>query len=348
MTRKQINIAVLCGPENGSPRVLAETLNAFLLDEGHASEINFRVKALTRLLPARMLNYNRWLTFFYKAYHYIGDRRMFSLMRKKDAVILCGCTPYAFYSDSYHVERFRKIIKKPVLYYAVQYLENAPTIVERLKAGKHAGLERYDWHLTVSPVTEVRHTPAPPWSRLGLYLKSTGLEPVAKEEFFAVVDFSHPGYEAYREEQISALKELGIPYISLEKRYTLAEIRELYKKAAVYFMQSTEAYGMPIAECLACGSYIFTPDTSWPMSWRLDEHPEVHGPGTLPGCFVVYNDPADLRKKLLELRDNYDTEKTPREVFDIFHSYYPSFYEGDRESLEELMGKIREGKLVRE
>jgi len=339
--KKTLKIAILTGSENGSPKVLAETLHPFITSTGNSSEIFYKVKALWRLNSSKTVKLNKFMWFLYKLIYFVNDLNLFKQLRKTDAVIITACSPYGFYKDSYNVKKFKSKIKnKPVLYYAVQYLENSPTIMEKLQAGGHASLDRYDWHLTVSPITELRGIPSPPWNQIGLNLKSSGLKPETKKELVAVVDFLRPGYEHYREIQIKVLKELNIKYISLEIPYSLNEIREIYKQSAVYFIQFPEAYGLPIAECLACGSYIGTPDSSWPMSWRLDEKPEVHGQGTLPECFLVYNGENDLKQKLITIKENYDLQNTPKKVFDNFFKNYSTFYEGNEDGLREVLKRI--------
>lgn len=339
----QLDIGIICGPENGSPRVLAETFAAFIRDSGNDAEVFYRAKAFKRLLPSKCVKYNWLLWLLYRIKHLPGDWIFFSRLRKMKAIIICDWTPNGFYNDTYNIEKLKGIINhKPILYYAVQYLLNSPTIVEKLKNGNHASIERYDWHLSVSSVTELRGKPAPPWNQIGMYLKSTGLSPATKQEFIAIVDFVRPGYEQYREIQIRILEVLGISYISLEHSYSLNEIRELYQQAALFFIQFPEAYGLPIAECLSCGTYIFTPESSWPMSWRLDNELEVHGPGTLPDCFVVYDGANSLKKKLEILRKDYDLFKTPKKVFETFYKNYPTFYEGNPESLKEVLKRIEE------
>jgi len=336
-----LKIALVCGIENGSPKVLAHTLQQLILESGKEAKVFYRVKALNRLLGAKKAKYSplKWL--LNKAYHFIGDRTFFSEIRKMDAVIICGWTPHSFYSSSFNVEAFKnRIHDVPVLYYAVQYLNNAPTIVSRLKEGDHALTERFDWHLSVSDVTEIRSVPQAPWSLVGMYLKSAGLKPEPKKEFTALIDFPQPGNDAFMQYQMEVLDELDIKYIKLEGQYSVEEIREIYKSTSIYFIQSREAYGLPIAECLACGSYVMTAESSWPMSWRLDSHPEVHGPGTLPECFVVYDNKDDLKRKVEEIRSNYDLIRTPQKVFDVFLENYPHYYNGNIEGLNQVFEKL--------
>lgn len=325
---------------------MANTLKSMINDSGNSATVFYNIKALRRLFPASVVNRNIVLWSIYKLRYFFDDIRLFRKIRKMDAVVVCDWTPHGFYKDSYNVKAFKKRINsKPVLYYAVQYLMNSPTIKAKLEEGGHATIDRYDWHLTVSSVTEQRGIPAPPWTQIGLNLESTGIKPAIKDDFYVIVDFLRPGYEEFREIQIKVLEELEINYISLEKSYTLEAIREIYKKAALIFVQFPEAYGLPIAECLGYGAYVGTPKSGWPMSWRLDEEPEVHGPGTLPDCFIVYDDDEDLKKKLIKLKNTYHLEKTPEEVFRSYVKHYPSFYKGNRDGLQDVFGKI-ENKLI--
>ncbi len=342
-------IAIITRPEPGSPRVLAECLHRAIGAAGRESQIFFKTGALKRLLRHEEVKERcGWLTWTaFKGAHWISDWFFFRSLRGFDALVVSDCIPLAFYKDSYSIERLKKRAAIPVMIYEVYYLGNAPTIVAELEQNGHSGIDRYDWHLAVSEVTEIRQTPGYPWSQVGLFLKGTGLQPNEKKALLAIVDFARPGHEAIRGAQIRALKELEIPYVSLERKYAISEIRALYQQATFYFMQSLEAFGVPIAECLSCGCLVFTPDSSWPMSWRLDQHPQVHGPGTLSPCFVVYRDREDLKAKLLEIKACYDGRTTPQEVFRTFLRDYPSFYEGNMEALEEILTKVENKELMK-
>jgi hypothetical protein len=140
---------------------------------------------------------------------------------------------------------------------------------------------------------------------------------------------------------------LNIPYVSLEKSYTISEIRSIYMASTFYFMQSSESFGLPIAECLCCGSIVFSPDSSWPMSWRLDENPQVHGPGNLPECFIIYNGMEEMKIKLQNIISNYDLDNTPQKIFDIFYDHYPTFYDGNLKAVEEVFNKIKKKELIK-
>jgi hypothetical protein len=337
-----MKVAIVTTTIHGSPRVLADTLKPFIEHTGNEARIFYRIGALNRLFSSKEYGVNKILWSLHRLRYHIKDSRFFSDLKNYNVIVICGTTPHAFYKNSYNIQGLRKRRPGiPILYYAVQYLENSPTLVEKLNQGGHSGLTLFDWHLSVSSITEIRVPITPPWCSIGLYLKSTGLKPNPKQQFLALVDFKQPGFENYREEQITILEELEVPYIALEKKYTIAEIRTIYNQSSIYFIQSFEAFGIPIAENLACGNYIFTAEASWPMSWRLDKKPELHGSGTLPDCFVVYKNSEGLRYYIERIRSEYDLEETPKQVSNTFIEYYRTLYEGNSEALEAVLRRFQ-------
>jgi hypothetical protein len=261
-------------------------------------------------------------------------------LREYDAIILSECLPNAFWKNYLAIETLRKKLNKPVLSYTDAYLGNAPLHKQKWLKEDDNGADRYLVNLCPSPVTELRGVDNENWKAIGVNISLSGLKPVVKKEFVAVVDFAQKGYEGYREQQLSALKKLGIKTIVLEGRYPIEEIRKIYQQAAIFFLAFPETFGLPIAECLASGTFIFTPQSGWPMAWRMDENPLPWGPGRLPDCFKVYHDEADLERQLIALRNSYDNNKTPFEVFDCFIKHYSSFYYGDAAALKQVMSSL--------
>jgi hypothetical protein len=342
-----LRIAIITRSDYRSPRILAESLKLQLLDVGVEADVLFKISVLTRLnsfdKSKEKIKFHFWLR--KKIANFFKDQEFLKKLKAYDAVIISECCPNGFWRDLYHIEKLRTILNKPVLFYEVYYLGNAPTQIRSLKESGSALIERYSWHLSVANVTEVWIKEVAPWSCIGLDLTNTGLKPVAKKEFIAIVDFKQPGYEKYREEQIKVLDELEIKTIELCGNYTLEEIRSIYKQAAVFFIQFPEAFGLPIAECLASGAHIITPSSSWPMAWRLDDNPGVHLDGKLPNIFTTYSSTEDLKIKLVELREKYELDKTPFEIFDLFIKHYAHYYYGDKTKLKEVIEKIREGQI---
>lgn len=344
-----IRIAIVSSPENRSPRVLAESLHQFLNSTNAYSKVFYRINSFKRLLKFKDVKhkYKFHLWIGYKLLYFFKDQIFIDKLKNFDAIILCDYVPTAFFNDTYDIEKLRILVGNiPILFYEIAYIGNTPTLLVELQSLKAISIAKYDWHLAVSEVTEITQKPSAPWSQIGLYLKSTGLKPLPKKEFLAIIDFAHSGSEEFRNIQIQVLEELNIPYKILEGNYTFTEIRKIYMDATFYFMQSLESFGLPIAECLCCGSYIFTPECSWPMSWRLDKNPQVHGPGILPKCFSIYNGVEDLKIKLKDIIKNYDLERTPKKIFDIFYNHYPTFYDGNLNAMEDVLNNIESKKLI--
>jgi len=343
-------IAILARSENASPKVLAQSLRHMLLRLNVHVDIHWdtiatigRLKPFEILFMDQKLNWNGKLGFLInKLRYYFIDSSVIKTLNTYSAIVLCECIPNAFWKSYLPVEKLRALLPSvPIILYEVYYLGNSPTQMEKLADTKDASIDRYDWHLSVSEITEIRSSSIHPWSFVGLDIEHTGLRPVEKNEFIAVVDFEQKGYETYRKEQIEILNELNIETIVLEKRYNMTEIREIYKKACIFFIQFPEAFGLPIAECFSTGAYVFTPNSGWPMSWRLDKNPKIHGPGTLPEVFQVYKNINDLRYKLSNIQMTYDLKKEPFRIFDIFRENYPFYYQGNLEELRKVIDRIR-------
>lgn len=335
-----MRIAILTRGDYSSPRILAETLRTQLKTECVETEVLYDINLLTRLVGYKNsnLSFHFWLK--KKAVNYWSDRKLLNKLKEFDAIIISECTPNGFRKHIYNVEKLKLLLNKPVLYYEVYYLGNAPGQITLLENNRDAVADRYDFHLSVSEVTEIRQSPFGNWLNIGLYAKSWGLSPAEKKEIIAIVDFLQPGFEEFREIQIRALEKVGIKYISLEKKYTFNEIREIYQDSALLFVQFPEAFGLPILECLCCGSQIFTPRSGWPMAWRLEKNPRAYGHGILADCFTVYNGEEELVEKLTSFKTNYDLVKTPIKTFKNFIENYPSYYYGNQKTLRNMLKEI--------
>ncbi len=336
-----MKILILTRKDHGSPRVLAESLQIQLSENGIDAGMLFDIDVLSRLVSYRdsKLSFHFWLQ--KKIIHWFSDRRVMQALKQADAVVISEYIPNAFWKSLYNIEKLKAILKKPVFIYEVYWLGNAPTQIAILQNNGDEVHERYDGHLFVSPVTEITAAPLPNTFCIGLMAKTWNLQPLPKKELLALVDFVQPGYEAYREMQISNLQRSGIPFIALEKRLAIHEIRDIYRKASLYFMSSFEAFGLPILESLCCGSQIFTPASGWPMSWRLNDQPEVHGEGLLPECFTVYKDESDLITKLNLFKKEFSSTATPVNVFDSLMKHYPAFYSGYASEIKRFIEFIK-------
>ncbi len=338
---EKLKVVILTRADHSSPRVLAESLQHQLREAGVECETIFGLDMLNRLVSLKESKFRLHYWLKRKAANWFKDQKIFRALKKADAVVISECIPNAFWKRLYNIEKLKNILLSPVYVYEVYALANAPTQVSTLTKNNDPLHERYDGHLFISPVTEIRDPHLSNGFCIGIQAKIWNLRPLPKKELIALVDFVQPGFEAYRQMQMDALHKAGIPFISLERRYTLDEIREVYRQVSIYFMQSYEAFGIPLLECLCTGAQVFTPDSGWPMSWRLDEVPQVHGKGELPGCFTVYDGEEDLLQKLELFKKNFDLVETPLRVFDECKKNYPAFYEGDRGELDKWLGAVK-------
>src|SRR6185312_11022975 len=247
---KPITVAILTRPDFRSPRVLADSLKDQLERHGAAVKIFYEINLLNRLVSLRdsQLSFHFW--FMKKLKNYLTDKKLLKKLREFDAIVISECTPNAFLKRLYNVEKFKKIIKKPVGLYEVYYLENAPTQIDFLKKNNNGLSNRYDFHLSVAEVTEIKKSLVSDWYPIGLKSESWGLKPLPKKEIIAIVDFVQPGYEIIREVQIKALNKAQIKYITLDRAYSFDEVRNIYQEAAIFFIQFPEAFGVSILECL--------------------------------------------------------------------------------------------------
>lgn len=328
-----MHFVILTRKCNRSPEILAQSVKLQLHDVGFSGDINYNIDCLSRLVPFNKSKVRLHFWLRRKLQFWLKDYRTLKEIKKANFVIVSECSPNAFWQHLYGIERLKQLVNVPVINLEVYHLENAPTQYELLLKNKQPLLNRFDFHFYVSPVTEIKENNPTKGFCIGLLASSWKMSPAGKSTLFAIVDFAQSGYELIREMQIQVLNTLGIPFVSLQGEYTISEIRSLYQQASIYFMQSPEAFGLPILECLCAGAQIFTPDSAWPMSWRLDEKPLVHAKGLLPDCFCVYNNEVDLMEKLSAVKANFHSVNTCQEVFNNFLQHYPHLYYGNKSAI---------------
>jgi hypothetical protein len=340
-------IAILSRPEDRSPKVLALGLQHTLQKLGHTADIYYEATGmLGRIFPLHKRIFNKIRMHFrirQKLSYYKKDRDLLQQLKGYDLLIFSECIPNAYFRGYYAIEELRDFIKKPIALYEVYYLGNSNTHTRMLQENNHHGVERYDWNFSVSGIAERQLEPGDErkWSVIGMNLEYSGLTVQEKKEFLVLVDFEQEGFEESRREQIALLKELGIKYISLEGRYPMQEIRELYKRASAILIQFPEAFGLPIAECLACGTAVLVRENYWAMSWRKPKQGSEEY--YLPACFSVYGNNAGLKSRLIELKQNFHPVNSAREIAEVFLKEYPEFYYGRGQELERALEVIVKG-----
>lgn len=345
-----MKIAILTRPGDCFPNIISQGLSDMLNQLGVEHKLFYdAIPLLMRLLPLGEKP-KRWANSLHfrvynKIKHLRQDKQLLEELRSYDLIILSECLPNALWKNYLAIEEFKRKVRVAVGSYSDGSMEIAPIHRRMVLDQDDADESRFDFNLFVSDIIELRKKDYPDNQRvIGLDLQYTGLSPRKREEFIAVVDFAQEGYEAYREQQLRVLNALGIKTIELEGRYPMSEIRNIYQQASGFFMAFPETFGLPIAECLASGTLILTPDSGWPMAWRLDKAPMPWGGGQLPDCFRVYKDDDELATLLTGIRKEYDLVETPKKVFQTFLQHYPRLYGGDKDALKEMLERFAAAK----
>lgn len=340
-----MKIAIISRGGECFPNIISKGLQGMLRKKNIETTIfNNAIPMLMRLLPLNQQpkhwNNNLQFRLRNKIKYYLDDKKLINEFKSFDAIILSECFPNAFWRNYLCIEELKKIIKKPILSYTDAAIEAAPLHCQKWFTEIDYGSDRYFLNLFPSDVVEKRISPNGNNFSVGLNISDSGLQPITKEKFCAVIDFEQAGYELYKTQQIRVLKKMNIPFIELKGRYPIEEIRKIYSEASIFFLAFPETFGLPIAECLATGCYIFTPNSGWPMAWRLDNEPKPWGAGDLPDCFCVYSTDDELEKKINEILVNYHISETPQKVYKIFLQYYNHLYFGNNNNLDVVLKKI--------
>ncbi len=286
----------------------------------------------------------------------------FERLGDADLIVVVVNVPGSFAKSAFpNVELLReRLPEAPIVSYDLHFLPTLDSWArfllrgEKTRLGRDAtrifdrgafGLERYDWYLMASVDRELRLPPGPlPYSHIGLDLDDGSLYPDQQGRFSVLVDFAQdrPHYLAYREIQIEALRRAGADYVVLDGRYSVDEIRAIYRRSSMYFLSSVESFGLPICELQACGSRIFMPDIYWASSHWISEN--VHGPREpkLSPNFVVYeNDPEALAERIRAESRTCD----PAKVRATFERVQPQLLHGDRAAVTQFLERVDDGTI---
>jgi hypothetical protein len=296
------------------------------------SSINFRLKKLIKN---------------FMVYPYLTRLTSF------DAIIITLNVPTSMMKH-FKVELLRKMFpQKPIINYDLHYLPTMwkwPEILRNgdptrgIPEGGHYGLERYDWYLMATVTTHdplvagIHH----PYSLIGLDLEDGALYP-EQDKFTALLDFERPTHMKERAVQIQALEETNTPYIVLNGRYSIDEIRKIYRQTSIYFLASPESFGLPICELQLCGSYVFTAYERFCQAHQEKKDATLPGSGELSSNFIVYNNDKQTLKNLIKaVKNNYD----PQNVINTFKNHQSHFYHGDPEALRKFVELIAKREIT--
>lgn len=274
-----------------------------------------------------------------------------------DLIVVICHIPDAFLADKLcGIERLRQQFKTPIVLYQNYYLPTRGDWAERIKARGGFGLERYDWYLPASVVSEYAltqdvltqdtTTPEPHrFSLIGHDLRDDSLfveSNKADKPFKVLLDFERKGFEAFRALQIEALEQTNTDYTQLSGRYSLADIRQIYRQHSALFLSFRESFGLPVVENQLCGNFIFAPHKKWVPSHYIDKPLHQAGEGALGVNFRIYDNQLEtLKAQIIQCRENYQ----PKQVVVDFKRQYPQLYHGDLEALQGLLAKVGAGNL---
>lgn len=340
-----MNIAILTNNSASFSKPLAEGLNKLLASiPGISSKIFYDGLSMLNTTanvphsPREILKDIKFLRFYLQ-------------LIKFNVVIVVETLPGIFLKNRYQgLETLRKLLPEVTMVnYASIFLPTRGKWAKILreggniwvKEGNNYGLERFDWYLVASNVSEY---PLPegnwPDHQIGINLDDSTLYPEAKKEFTALIDFERTEFMHERAIQIEALEQTSTPYIVLNGHYSIDQIRQLYRNTCIYFIAHRESFGLPICELQACGAYIFTPYADWCPSHWLKPDLHLSGPGILSPNFIVYENKLENLKALIQkIRKDYD----PNLVYKNFETYHPQLLNGDIDSLSDFVDKVKSG-----
>jgi len=359
-----MKVAILANGKNSFVKPLAQGLARMTVACGETADIHYDGLEILSL-PVRM-SWASPRTAASRAVRLSGNRRRFeslvARLRDADVIVVVAHVPASVSRSSLeNVEALRERLPDcPIVNYDLVYLPTVEKWGAAMLRGEEVGLgeadlrtfaagsfgmERYDWYLVASVASEVPMPRGPqPYSRIGIDLDDGSLYPDQQGELRALVDFSQTrkNYPAFRDVQVRALEQSGIPFQVLEGQLERDEIRAIYRKTGVFFLAHRESFGLPICELQRCGSLIFTPHAEWAGAHWIKSDPSVAGPGRHSENFVVYqNDENRLVDRLRAARESF----SPDRVVKTFLQSHPQLFRGDSQALAEFFRMVNEGKI---
>ena len=236
------------------------------------------------------------------------------------------------------MEALRSRIDRPFALYQNYYLATRDKWPEKIRAAGGYGLERFDWYLAASNISEVALSEQNhPCSVIGHDLREPALHPDGKNDFKVLVDFPQPDHDGFRQRQIQALAKADIAHTVLEGRFSQAQMKQFYCEHSALMLSSRESFGLPIVENQLCGNLIFAAHNRWCPSHYINKSVHQAGEGELGRNFRVYNDDVDLLvEQLLAARENH----SPDQVIQYFGEDYPHLYHGDLQALQACLAAV--------
>jgi hypothetical protein len=237
-----MKIAILANRARSFVRPMAEGLQemfnrigveASIFYQGLANVANVSVSP-AQGVKSRLIN----------SYRDLRHSWLLNQLQNFDVIVVVGHAPNAFMKHFLRDDSLRSSLPHvPIVLYDLVYLPTRGLWGKYLKEGSiehgiptggHYGLERYDYYLCASVVSECPMSGGTqPYSLIGLNLDHNTLFATQTQEFIALLDFERSDHRAERQVQIQALELTQTPYIELKRSYSLGQIRALYRKCSI-------------------------------------------------------------------------------------------------------------------
>ena len=368
-----MKIAILAEDKAGFIKPMAEGLAKMLKNSDVEATIFYQGLAHADLAVSQRLathiksSIKTVVNLFSAIEHYIPPkvthqsyREFIASLKSFDAVVVVCPLPRAFAKGSLSaIDDIRDKVQVPVVLYQNYFLASRGSWYEKIASAGGQGLERFDWYLaatTVSeyPLVELDDGRQWPVTSIGHDLHDESLacqfEDKAKAPFRVLLDFPRQGFESYRNIQKQVLDKMGLPYTELSGRYSIVEIRKLYREHHVFMLSFRESFGLPIVENQLCGNWIFTPYKDWcPGHYLHSEDADESAEKLMLGDnFVVYDDAHQLELRLSHLVTMHLQGYDYQENFNHFAKQYPSFNHGNKQTLVDFIARFQSGEINRQ
>jgi hypothetical protein len=268
-------------------------------------------------------------------------------IKKSEILVYCSHLPHSFYCDK-AIEKIRQKSNVKIFNFDLHYYLNMNDHVEYLRRYNSQFDVIFDGYLYVSDVTY--------WSlpdqiyksryKIGISLMnnlSYDFNPKMDRKFSVVVDFLREDidikYRAVYENQIATLKKLNIPFYLLEGKYSINEIRDLYKKCVIFFTCAHESFCLPVIENQLLGNKIVTPTNLWLQAHMIKDSRQ-DGIARLGSNFLVYDFNVEkLEKILIEEKTLFEQNKEDysRKVVENFKIEYPTYFDFEDGEVEKFL-----------
>jgi hypothetical protein len=359
-----MRIAILANDKNSFVKPLADGLARMATELGTRPKVFYEGLAMLSL-PLGM-NWSSPRAAAGQAMRMRKHKKLFDEfvdeIRGFDLIVVVAHVPSSLTHGSFqNIEVLRRLMRDcPIVNYDLVYLPTVAKWSGAMLRGEDTGLseadkasmrpgafgmDRYDWYLVVSPLSEIPMPDTPqPCSIIGINLDDGALHPDQGGEFRVLVDFeqTRSDYLSFRQVQLEALQIAGVPFDILDKPMTRDEIRAVYRKTGAFLMAHRESFGLPICELQACGSLIFTPRAEWAGAHWMKADLKMPGPGRHSKNFVVYeNEARTLAREIEKARDTFD----PARVRDEFLTRQPQLYYGDKKALGDFFSMVDDGRI---